>query len=118
MGWTNTILPVEGANEVLGRRTLVPWFHENVGTSAWGVATHKDPMLFELSSNIKDIHVLKPTLSPEGRGLFHKPIRIRKRLSVLRLGSMAAILLFKTGLLVERSYKGDVAMGAGARFHR
>ena len=69
MGWTNTILPVEGPNEVLGCRTLVPWFHENVGASAWGVATHKHAMLLAVSSNIKDIHVFAPALSPERHGV-------------------------------------------------
>ena len=65
MGWTNMILPAVGPNECLACRTLAPWFHENVGASAWGLATHKHAMLLAVSSNIKDIHVFAPSLSSE-----------------------------------------------------
>ena len=65
MGWTNMILPVVDPNECLGPRTLAPWFHENVGASAWGLATHKHAMLLAVSSNNKDVHVFAPSLSSE-----------------------------------------------------
>ena len=62
-GWTNMILPVVGPNECLGCRILAPWFHENVGASAWGLATHKQAMLLAVSSNSKDVHVFAPSLA-------------------------------------------------------
>ena len=65
IGWTNMILPVVDPNECLGYRTLAPWFHENVGASAWGLATHKHAMLLAVSSNIKDVHVFAPSLRSE-----------------------------------------------------
>lgn len=65
MSWTNMILPVGGRNECLSCRTLAPWFHENVGASAWGLATHKHAMLLAVSSNVEDVHVFAPSLSSE-----------------------------------------------------
>ena len=65
MGLTNLILPVVCPNECLDIRTLAPWFHENVGASAWGLATHKHAMLLAVSSNTKDVHVFAPSLSSE-----------------------------------------------------
>ena len=65
MGFNNSILPVVCPNERFDIRTLAPWFHENVGASAWGLATHKHAMLLAVSSNTKDVHVFAPSLSSE-----------------------------------------------------
>lgn len=51
-------------------RTLAAWFHENVGASAWGLATHKRTMLLAVSSNTRKIDVFAPSLSSELHGGF------------------------------------------------
>ena len=52
-------------------RLLAPWFHENVGESAWGLATHKNAMLLAVSSNTMEITIFAPPLCPEGSGSLH-----------------------------------------------
>lgn len=71
-GWTNMILPDVDPDLYAGCRTLVAWFHENVGASAWGLATHKRARLLAVSSNTKAIHVYFPSLSSERQGAFHQ----------------------------------------------
>ena len=71
-GWTNMILPVVDPDWALGCRVLGAWFHENVGASAWGIATHKRARLLAVSSNTKKIHVFAPSLSSEPHGTFHQ----------------------------------------------
>ena len=48
-----------------------PWFLQNVGSSAWGLAIHKDARLIAVSSNTKRIEVFAPALkrseSPDSR---------------------------------------------------
>lgn len=69
-GWANMILPVIDRDWTLRCRTLAAWFHENVGASAWGLATHKRTMLLAVSSNTREIHVFAPSLSSELHGGF------------------------------------------------
>ena len=59
-GCANLILPLADPQDF---RALVPWFHENVGASAWGLAMHKRAMLLAVSSNTKEINVFAPSLS-------------------------------------------------------
>lgn len=61
-GWANLILPVADPHRTPGFRVLAAWFHENVGASAWGLATHKGSMLLAVSSNTKEINVFSPSL--------------------------------------------------------
>ena len=63
-GWSNLILPVADTHVTAGFRVLAAWFHENVGASAWGLATHKDAMLLAVSSNTKEIYVFAPSRRP------------------------------------------------------
>lgn len=56
-GWANLILPIADPHRTPGFRILAPWFHENVGASAWGLATHKQAMLLAVSSNTKEINI-------------------------------------------------------------
>ena len=47
-----------------------PWFIENVGASAWGLAIHKEARLLAVSSNTHLIEVFAPALStPEYMGV-------------------------------------------------
>lgn len=71
-GWTNMILPNVDPYSSAGCRVLVAWFHENVGVSAWGLATHKRARLLAVSSNTKNIHVFFPSLSSERHGAFRQ----------------------------------------------
>lgn len=73
-GWRNMnmILSDMDPDSSAGCRTLVAWFHENVGASAWGLATHKRARLLAVSSNTKDIHVYFPSLSLERHGAFRQ----------------------------------------------
>lgn len=64
-GWANLILPVVDPHSTPGFRILAAWFHENVGASAWGLATHKGNKLLAVSSNTKDINVFAPSLSSD-----------------------------------------------------
>ena len=64
IGWANLILPVADPHRIPGFRVLAAWFHENVGASAWGLATHKGSRLLAVSSNTKEINVFSPALSP------------------------------------------------------
>ena len=70
--WTNKILPVIDSDLNPGCRTLTAWFHENVGLSAWGLATHKHARLLAVSSNTQDIQVFAPSLSSERDGVLHQ----------------------------------------------
>lgn len=71
-GSTNIVLPDRDPDLGLSCRALVPWFHENVGASAWGLATHKRARLLAVSSNTKDINVYFPSLSLNKHGAFHR----------------------------------------------
>ncbi|KAF6223279.1 hypothetical protein HO133_000121 [Letharia lupina] len=64
-GWANLILPVADPHRTPGFRVLAAWFHENVGASAWGLATHKGTRLLAVSSNTREIIVFAPSLSPD-----------------------------------------------------
>lgn len=64
-GWANLILPVAEPHRTSGFRVLAAWFHENVGASAWGLATHKGAKLLAVSSNTKEINIFAPSLSPD-----------------------------------------------------
>lgn len=64
-GWANFVLPGLDPHRTQGFRTLAAWFHENVGASAWGLATHKGSRLLAVSSNAKEIKVFAPSLSPD-----------------------------------------------------
>lgn len=64
-GWINMLLPILNRGRRSAYRILTPWFIENVGASAWGLATHKRAMLLAVSSNTKCIDVFAPALSPE-----------------------------------------------------
>ena len=93
-GWTNMILPIVDPNECLGCRTLAPWFLENVGDSAWGLATHKHAMLLAVSSNIKDVHVFAPSLSSERHEAVSKTYpnpRILERFTAWENGSATTL---------------------------
>ncbi|CAD6579299.1 MAG: hypothetical protein ASARMPREDX12_009120 [Alectoria sarmentosa] len=61
-GWINLILPVVDPHRTPGFRVLAAWFHENVGASAWGLATHKRAKLLAVSSNTKEINIFAPAL--------------------------------------------------------
>lgn len=61
-GWINLILPVVDPHRTPGFRVLAAWFHENVGASAWGLATHKRAKLLAVSSNTKEINIFAPSL--------------------------------------------------------
>ena len=67
-GRANLILPVADPERIPGFRGLAAWFHENVGASAWGLATHKDARLLAVSSNTTEVNVFVPSLSP------HRPL--------------------------------------------
>ncbi|OBT67581.1 hypothetical protein VE03_03834 [Pseudogymnoascus sp. 23342-1-I1] len=41
-----------------------PFFHENVGISAWGLAMHTQSRLLAVSSNAHEVQVFAPALSP------------------------------------------------------
>ena len=43
-----------------------PWFHENVGASAWGLAVHKEARLLAVSSNSHDVLVYAPAIEQCG----------------------------------------------------
>ena len=68
-GHQNSILSLPSPNSTCGR-LLEPWFLENVGHSAWGLATHKSNMLLAVSSNTSEIVVFAPSLSSEANGTF------------------------------------------------
>ena len=69
-GWANLVLPVIDPSRTLPFRVMAAWFHENVGASAWGLATHKANRLLAVSSNTKDINIFAPSLSPNRNGAF------------------------------------------------
>lgn len=71
-GWANLILPVADPQRTPGLRVLAAWFHENVGASAWGLATHKDAKLLAVSSNTKEINIFAPSLSSDP--LLERPV--------------------------------------------
>ena len=68
--WANLILPVIDPHKTPGFRIIAAWFHENVGASAWGLATHKASRLLAVSSNAKEINVFAPSLSQNRNGAF------------------------------------------------
>ena len=68
LGRQNLILPIADDPDRVSGRLLVPWFHEHVGASAWGLATHKRALLLAVSSNAERITVYAPSLSPERNG--------------------------------------------------
>ena len=70
-GRANLFLPVTDPERTLAYRVLPAWFHENVGASAWGLATHKNSRLLAVSSNTKEIIVFAPSLSSK----WSKPFR-------------------------------------------
>ncbi|KAL9067824.1 MAG: hypothetical protein Q9161_006642 [Pseudevernia consocians] len=78
--WANLILPVVDPHRTSGFRVLAAWFHENVGASAWGLATHKALKLLAVSSNTKEINVYAPSLSSDGNQSFHSTYLPPKRL--------------------------------------
>ncbi|RDA89742.1 hypothetical protein CP533_1064 [Ophiocordyceps camponoti-saundersi (nom. inval.)] len=51
-----------------GSQKPKPFFHENVGRSAWGLAVHKKSRLIAVSSNHCDVTVFAPALSSEMEG--------------------------------------------------
>ena len=63
-GRANLVLPVADPHRTPGYRVLAAWFHENVGASAWGLATHKSSRVLAVSSNTKEINIFAPSLSP------------------------------------------------------
>lgn len=69
-GWANFILPALDPHRTPRFRTLAPWFHENVGASAWGLATHKATRLLAVSSNLKEIMIFAPSLSSDRNQTF------------------------------------------------
>lgn len=79
-GWANLILPVVDSHRTPGFRVLAAWFHENVGASAWGLATHKALKLLAVSSNTKEVNVYAPSLSPDGNQSFRSTYLTPKRL--------------------------------------
>ena len=60
----NCILPLADPNQARTCRLLAPWFHENVGASAWGLALHRCAKLLAVSSNSKNVNVFAPSLGP------------------------------------------------------
>ena len=64
-GRANLVLPVADPHRTPGYRVLAAWFHENVGASAWGLATHKSSRVLAVSSNTKEINIFAPSLSPK-----------------------------------------------------
>ena len=70
--YKNSILPLADPANTSLPRLLIPWFHENVGKSAWGLALHKSAMLLAVSSNTHCIYVFAPALGREGDGPFHE----------------------------------------------
>lgn len=79
-GWANVILPVVDPHRTPGFRILAAWFHENVGESAWGLATHKAARLLAVSSNTKKIDVFAPSLGPDGTQAFRSTYGPPRRL--------------------------------------
>ena len=70
-GRANLFLPVADSERTPAYRVLPAWFHENVGASAWGLATHKNSRVLAVSSNTKEIIIFAPSLSPK----WSKPFR-------------------------------------------
>ena len=64
-GGANLVFPVADPERTLAHRVLPAWFHENVGASAWGLATHKNSRVLAVSSNTKEIVIFAPSLSPK-----------------------------------------------------
>lgn len=67
-GWANLILPIIDPHRTPRFRVMAAWFHENVGASAWGLATHKASRLLAVSSNRKEINIFAPSLRPNRDG--------------------------------------------------
>ena len=92
-GWANLILPVVDPNRSPKFRVVAAWFHENVGASAWGLATHKASRLLAVSSNTMEINVFAPSLSPNRSGAYpltHTPLEPRERYMPCKARSSAA----------------------------
>ena len=92
-GWANLILPVIDLHRTPKFRVIGAWFHENVGASAWGLATHKGFRLLAVSSNTKKINVFAPSLSPNRNGAFcstHPPLEPKERYMPCQAWSSAA----------------------------
>ncbi len=86
LGRQNFILPIADWDpDRVSGRLLAPWFHENVGASAWGLATHKRALLLAVSSNTQQITVFAPSLSPERSGVsdwMDPPVNSHERYTV------------------------------------
>lgn len=81
-GWADFVPPVADPHRTPGFRVLAAWFHENVGASAWGLATHRLSKLLAVSSNTKEINVFAPSLSPDWNRPFrskHPPLKSVER---------------------------------------
>lgn len=92
-GWANLILPVVDPHRTPKFRVMAAWFHENVGASAWGLATHKASRLLAVSSNTKEIIVFAPSLSSNRNGAFrstHPPLEPKERYMPCKAWSSAA----------------------------
>ena len=59
-------------------RHIEPWFLENVGKSAWGLAIHKEARLLAVSSNTTRIEVFAPGL--DEHSLMENDIRYRRHM--------------------------------------
>lgn len=100
----NLILP---RADPQGFRVLAPWFHENVGASAWGLATHKGAMLLAVSSNTKEIDVFAPALSRKGNRAFRSTYSPPKRME--RYTACDPIALRNRSLGIKVTLRGHAA---------
>ncbi|KAI1172816.1 hypothetical protein F4777DRAFT_560282 [Nemania sp. FL0916] len=51
---------------------MKPFFHRNVGKSAWGLAAHKQSRLIAVGNNLHEIHIFAPALRSSSSG-FENP---------------------------------------------
>ena len=110
-GWANLILPVVDPQRTPGSRVLAAWFHENVGASAWGLATHKGAKLLAVSSNTKEINIFAPSLSSDPlhwafRSTYPRPERMERYKAWEEQGPIA---LRDRSLGIKITLRGHVA---------
>lgn len=69
LGYYNTHIDkaISSVTDKLDRGIVKPFFHENVGRSAWGLAVHKQSRLVAVGSNNREIHVFALALTAPTR---------------------------------------------------
>ena len=58
-----TRLAMDSKGGAIRKPPINPFFHENVGMSAWGLALHEDSRLIAVSSNRREVTVFIPAIS-------------------------------------------------------